>query len=60
MRAKNIHTSMTYERFLYTILEQEAESRGLRVSNVVNEELTKLFKDKIQLLRLQEKTKYDR
>ena len=59
IRAKNVHTSMTINRFLYAALEQEAVARSIKIGHVVNEELTKLLKEKIRLLKIQEASKYD-
>jgi len=59
VRPKNVHVSMTLNRFLHAALEQEAEARGIKVSHIVNEELTKLLKDRIRLLKIEEASKYD-
>jgi len=50
---------VTFDRFLYAVLEQEAEQLGTKVSHVINAELSKVFKDKIRLVKIQEASKYD-
>ncbi len=57
VRPKNFPRSVTFDRFLYAALEQEAEKLGIKVSHVINQELSKLFQNNIQLLRQQEKNK---
>ena len=58
LRRKNVPRHMTFERHLYAVLEIEARRLGIKVAHVVNQELSKRFEEKIELLRLQEKTKY--
>jgi len=59
VKTKNLPRSVTFDRFLYAVLEQEAEQLGTKVSHVINAELSKVFKDKIRLVKIQEASKYD-
>jgi hypothetical protein len=59
VKTKNILRSVTFDRFLYSVLEQEAEELGTKISHVINAELSKVFKDKIRLAKIQEASKYD-
>ncbi len=58
-RPKNVPRTVTFDRFLYATLEQEAEMLGIKISHIVNQEMSRLFKDKIRLLKIQEASKYD-
>ena len=54
---KNIQRGMTFNRFLYAALRQEADKLNIDVSDVVHLELSKIFRDTIQLLKMQERNK---
>ena len=56
---KNPQRAMTFNRFLYAVLQEEANKLNINVSDVVNQELSKNFYTRIELLKLQEKTKYN-
>jgi hypothetical protein len=57
VRKKNVQRHMTFDKFLYTILEDEADKLGIKISSLVNMALSKQFYDKIELLKLQEQVK---
>jgi hypothetical protein len=57
--SKNVQRGMTFNRFLYAALRDEAEKLNIDVSDIVHIELSKLFFEKIQLLKAQEKNKYN-
>ncbi len=59
IRTRNLQRAVTFDRFLYSVLEQEADKLGIKISHMINLELSKLFKDKIRLLKIQEASKYD-
>jgi len=59
IHTRNLQRAMTFDRFLYSVLEKEADNLGVKISHLVNLELSKTFQDKIQLLKLQERTKYN-
>jgi hypothetical protein len=59
VKPKNVQTSMTYNRFLYAVLEEEAEKLGVKISHLVNQELSKAYLDKIQFLKEKEKNNYN-
>jgi hypothetical protein len=59
LHTRNVQRAVTFDRFLYAALEAEAEKLGIKVSHVINAELSKTFQDKIQLLKLQDKAKYN-
>ncbi len=60
IKPKNIPRSVTFDRFLYAALEQEAEMLGIKVSHIINLEMSKLFQDRIQLLKQKERDKYNK
>jgi len=49
---------MTFNRFLYAVLESESERLGIKIAHLVNMTLSEKYEDKIELLRLQERSKY--
>jgi hypothetical protein len=39
-------------------MEAEANKLGIKITSVINQELSKRFQEKVELLKLQEKMKY--
>lgn len=54
---RNVQRSLTINRFLYAALQEEADKTGIKIAHVINRELSNRFKEKIELLKLQEKMK---
>jgi len=57
IQVKNVQRAMTFDRFLYAILEEEADKLGVKISHLVNQEMCKVYQDRIQLLKQQERNK---
>jgi|JFJP01.1.fsa_nt_gi hypothetical protein len=55
---KNVQRAMTFNRYLYAVLQEEANKLNINVSDVVNQELSKNFLNRIELLKLQDSRKY--
>jgi len=55
---RNVQRSITFNRFLYVALREEADKDGIKIAHVINQKLSKLFEERIELLKLQEKMKY--
>ncbi len=60
IHTKGIQRAVVFDPFLYSILEQEADNLGIKISHVINSELSRTFQDRIRILKIQERTKYDR
>jgi ribosomal protein L14 len=58
VRRKNVNRHVTFDRFLYAVMEAEANKLGIKITSVINQELSKRFQEKVELLKLQEKMKY--
>jgi len=51
---KNVQRSFTINRYLYAVLKEVAEKTGTSITHLINQELSILFEDNINQLKLKE------